>query len=118
MENKFLNFTQHTNRCEQQHMQMLEEKQQQQQIREESDNTTYMEVPQVQHAFMVQSVRVRVRVRHVLRPQPFRSTALDFDCDSDFKSDTDCTRTNDAALFAYAVDTGKVQGMGTGFRER
>lgn len=50
-------------------------------------------------------VRVRVRVRHVLRPQPFRSTALDFDCESDFESDTDSsTRTNDAALFAYAID--------------
>lgn len=56
---------------------------------------------------------VRVGGRHVLleqsraqQPQPFRSTALDFDCDSQFKSDTDCTRTNDAALFAYAVVNG------------
>lgn len=56
---------------------------------------------------------VRVGGRHVLleqsraqQPQPFRSTALDFDCESQFKSDTDCTRTNDAALFAYAVVNG------------
>lgn len=64
------------------------------------------------HALMVQFVRSELvpdtcsSNRVGPRPQPFRSTALDFDCDSQFKSDTDCTRTNDAALFAYAVVNG------------
>lgn len=65
------------------------------------------------HALMVQFVRSELvadtcssEQSRAQQPQPFRSTALDFDCDSQFKSDTDCTRTNDAALFAYAVVNG------------
>lgn len=85
----------------------------QQQRREKLDHT-YMcgSFAGSRHALMVQFVRSELvpdtcsSNRVGPRPQPFRSTALDFDCDSQFKSDTDCTRTNDAALFAYAVVNG------------